>query len=88
MDEPRDSEDDWLEDDWPDDVDDDVDDDEAAVVPCPSCGAAIYEDAVSCPVCGEYVVHSTSSVWESRPWWWVVLGAVGIVAVIAALTAL
>ena len=55
---------------------------ESAVSECPKCGADIYEDAVRCPLCGEYVTHSTS-VWSERPAWWRVLGLAGILAVIA-----
>lgn len=76
--------DDWSEDDWPDESDEEL---ESITVACPSCGAEIYEDAVSCPVCGEYVTHS-HSVWEGKPWWWVALGIVGIIAVIVILAAL
>ncbi|MBX3437903.1 MAG: hypothetical protein KF861_10465 [Planctomycetaceae bacterium] len=83
-----DQDDDWddasEEEEWSDDSDDDVDN---IVVPCPSCGADIYEDAVRCPICGEYVTR-THSAWEGKPLWWVVLGVVGMLAVIAALTAL
>lgn len=56
-------------------------DEEAETLPCPHCRAEIYEDAEQCPHCGEYVTHSTS-VWAGRPWWWIVLGLLGIVAVI------
>ncbi len=31
------------------------DDGPAATAPCPHCGADVYEDAVRCPACGEYV---------------------------------
>ncbi len=82
MDNWDDTDDEWADDEWPDDPDDDA---ETAVVACPSCGAEIYEEAVSCPVCGDYVTHS-HPVWEGKPMWWVVLGIVGTLAVIAALT--
>jgi endogenous inhibitor of DNA gyrase (YacG/DUF329 family) len=55
--------------------------DESALVPCPQCGADIYEDAVQCPVCGEYVTHGTRA-WEGRPGWWIALGLLGIIAVL------
>ena len=80
----RTSRDDEMEDgDW-DEGDDawEDDDSESAVSECPKCGADIYEDAVRCPICGEYVTHSTSA-WSQRPIWWRLLGLAGIIAVIA-----
>ena len=53
-------------------------------VPCSQCGAEIYEDAVRCPACGTYITHDTS-VWSGRSGWWIVLGLLGILAVILAL---
>ena len=80
-----------MDDDWDDDLTDDEwsndDDDVNEVVPCPNCGAEIYEDAEQCPACGEYVVHGTS-VWSGKPVWWVVLGLVGILALILVLSGL
>ena len=75
-DEPEDEDWDEGEDAW--------DDDESAAVvtECPKCGADIYEDAVRCPLCGEYVTQSTSP-WSQKPGWWRVLGLAGIIAVIA-----
>ena len=60
------------------------DDDLSETVPCAQCGAEIYEDAVRCPACGAYVAHA-SSVWSGRPAWWIVLGLLGILAVILVL---
>jgi ribosomal protein S27AE len=51
---------------------------------CPSCGAAVYEDAEQCPACGEYVVLSHAAI-LGWPWWLVALGLVGILATILAL---
>ena len=76
-----------MDDDWDDDELDYQDDDEAELIDCPSCGAAIYEDAPQCPVCGEYVVTS-NSVWSGRPAWWVILGVAGMLAAIATMTLL
>lgn len=64
--------------------DDDSESDEAELMVCPSCGAKVYEDAPQCPVCGDYVTADTSA-WSDRPWWWIVLGLVGIAAVVFAL---
>ena len=74
----------------PDDLDDreypdvdDTDDDEQTVV-CPECGADVYEDADQCPACGMFLIHDTR-VWSGRSTWWIVLGLLGIIAVILAL---
>jgi predicted RNA-binding Zn-ribbon protein involved in translation (DUF1610 family) len=77
------SDDDIEDEDW-EEGDDAWEDDEAesSVSECPKCGADIYEDAVRCPLCGEYVTRSTSP-WSQRPMWWRLLGLAGIVAVIA-----
>ncbi|WP_169976931.1 zinc-ribbon domain-containing protein [Tautonia rosea] len=77
---------DWDDDseDWDEDPDDWDDDDESAVLPCPSCGAEVYEDAEQCPHCGEFIVRRLR-VWEGRPWWWVAMGLLGIGAMIWAL---
>jgi hypothetical protein len=85
--------DDWDDDGEWDDEDPDSgewdDDDETLTLPCPSCGADIYEDAEQCPHCGEYVEPtSTSAVWAGRPGWWILLGGLGIIATIIALAAM
>lgn len=63
------------------------DDDSTETIRCPHCAADVYEDAEQCPVCGEYIMPSTS-VWADRPWWWIVLGIAGILAVIVALSSI
>ncbi|MEK6238409.1 MAG: hypothetical protein N2C14_27135 [Planctomycetales bacterium] len=74
--------DDEFEDhDWKDDEDDDTE-----VVPCPECGVDIYEDAEQCPACGQYVVVRMPDLWSQRPLWWVVLGLLGVAAVIVVFT--
>lgn len=69
-----------FDEEWPDDEDAD-----SLTVPCPSCGADIYEDAEQCPVCGEYVVR-TSTAWQGKPIWWILLGGLGILATILGLS--
>ena len=64
--------------------DDYLDDDSSETVPCPDCRAEIYEAAEQCPYCGNYVVHR-SDVWSGRSRWWIVLGLLGILAVILVL---
>jgi len=60
------------------------DDEQSETVRCRGCGAEIYEDAVQCPACGDYVTADTR-VWSGRPAWWIVLGLVGILAAVLAL---
>jgi hypothetical protein len=64
--------------------DDDFDDESTETVPCCQCGAQVYEDAIRCPACGAYLTHHTS-LWSGRPGWWILLGLLGILAVILAL---
>ena len=53
-------------------------------IACAACGAEVYEDAVQCPVCGEYMMPETS-IWAGKPSWWITLGVLGIIALTAAL---
>jgi hypothetical protein len=62
-------------------------DDLSETIPCPECGAEVYEDAVRCPRCGTYITADTHP-WSGRPVWWILLGLVGVVAVIWALMGL
>jgi uncharacterized paraquat-inducible protein A len=49
----------------------DDDDDDTAV--CPYCGASIYDDAVRCPRCENYLSREDA---PSRQSWWIVLTAI------------
>jgi predicted amidophosphoribosyltransferase len=75
--------------DWDDGEDDypDEEDDSTATVECPACGVDVYEEAERCPACGNYALHADDYLWKDRPIWWVVLGAIGIAAVISMLVA-
>lgn len=80
------SDDDDSLDDDSDDFDDgsDVDgsdDEDSPTIECRMCGCDVYEDAPQCPVCGEWI-ERTPRIWAGRPWWWVWLGMIGIIAVI------
>lgn len=59
-------------------------DDAALSAPCPHCGREIYEDAVRCPYCANYILWHHSP-WSARSWWWIALGLLGAVAAILAL---
>lgn len=74
-------------DDWSDSLDDGEypepdDDDDSETIPCPECGAEVYEFSPHCPTCGNYITHSTNP-WQGRSWWWIVLGLLGTIATIA-----
>jgi hypothetical protein len=79
----------WSDDDledreFPDeDIDDDAD--ESATRECPRCGIDVYEDVEQCPLCGVWITTDTSP-WSGRSTWWVVLGLLGIVALVWALS--
>lgn len=76
-----DSSDDELND-WEYPDEDDYDDDESDTIPCPNCGADVYEDAVQCPVCGQYVTSDSTNLWAGRSAWWILLALLGVGAVI------
>ncbi|MEX2142099.1 MAG: hypothetical protein WD894_22725 [Pirellulales bacterium] len=65
--------------------DDDEIDTESSTRECPRCGADVYEDAEQCPRCGEWITAETSP-WSGRSLWWVILGVLGILALIWALS--
>jgi hypothetical protein len=60
---------------------DELDDDSTDTVPCPACAADVYEDSEQCPRCGEFITADTHA-WGNRSWWWIVLGAAGLLAVL------
>ena len=47
-------------------------DDESETLPCPQCGAEVYEDAEQCPACGTYVTFSSHPL-KGRSLAWIVL---------------
>ena len=67
--------------DWPED------DAAAETLPCPACGAEIYEEAQQCSVCGEYVLHDRSTL-GGKPGWYLLLGVLGVIAVVVVLSGL
>ena len=83
------SDDELDEAEYPDDVDDDfgddADSDTVDTLPCPECGAEVFDQAEQCPVCGSYITFETSP-WQGKSTAWIVLGLLGIVAVIWALS--
>lgn len=74
--EPGDELNDWE---YPDEEDDD---EVSETRPCPNCGADVYEDAEQCPVCGQYITADARNLWAGRSAWWVLLGLLGLGAVL------
>ena len=48
--------------------------DEDATLPCPACGAEIYDDAERCPECGHY--QSREDQPRAKTPTWIIAGAV------------
>jgi hypothetical protein len=77
-------------DDWDDDQDDPSDEDGVDdadgsddVLPCPSCGEAVFEDTEKCPSCGEWVMPLGRAA-SRRHWVWIaaaLLAASGLLVV-------
>lgn len=72
---------------WDDDSDPEFPDDweedggETLTRVCPHCSCDVYEDAEQCPLCGEWISRPLTA-WEGRPTWWIILGLLGIGAVL------
>jgi len=78
-----DDESDWTDDDFDGEdsgADDWNDRDEDSTVPCPYCRREIFEDAVRCPHCGEYISEEDAPPLE-KPWW-IIVGAMLCLAAI------
>ena len=54
-----------------------------ALVNCPQCNSPKPPHQV-CPVCGTYIT-ADNSIWSGRPGWWILLGLLGILAVVVVL---
>jgi len=74
------SEPEYIEEDWAGD-----DDDSTPVVNCANCGAEVYREADRCPSCGEFLVADSSPL-DAKPRWFIVLGLLGILAVVLVLS--
>jgi hypothetical protein len=52
--------------------------DDDPTMPCPYCGADVYDDAVRCPACEQYLSDEERTSVNQRPW--VVVTAVFLLA--------
>ena len=68
---------DYDQDDDVDEVEDSYGSDDDDLLPCPHCGAAIYEQSEKCPKCGEYVDPDA----QHRKPLWIVLTLLVLIAV-------
>ena len=50
------------------------DSDDNDTVPCPACGAEIYDDAERCPECGHYLSREDAP--RSKKLLWIIAGAI------------
>jgi len=77
--------DDWIDEGPSDeDLDEFGQDTAATTMPCPECGAEMYDESERCPTCGQYVTRDTNE-WASKPLWWILLAIAGVVALVWAL---
>ncbi len=60
---------------------------ESNTVRCPECGYPVYEEAEMCPRCG-YFLEDAAHPLTGKPSWFLILGLLGIVATILALSGL
>lgn len=57
-------------------------DDDDTTIPCPHCGADIYDDAEQCPACGHYLTDEDAPA-KPQPWWILIGVSICILIVIA-----
>ena len=86
----NDPDDQWDDDEWTDEELgwNEPDDSETETVRCPACGEEIYSESERCTFCGAPVDLPGSAVWLGKPAWYVLLGMLGIIAVLLAMSGL
>ncbi|HUU83671.1 MAG TPA: hypothetical protein VM243_09225 [Phycisphaerae bacterium] len=72
--------DDDEEQDWTPDLDEEQDS-EADQLPCPSCGAMVYDDTDRCPHCGDWIMPLSASA-GSRSGIWIVAALLAIIGLL------
>ena len=64
-----------------DEVSDEDDDPGGDQLPCPSCGAPVYDDTDRCPRCGDWIMPLASAA-RSKSRVWIVGGVLLVIAVL------
>lgn len=77
----KDSEEELGDAEMPDESDVKEGEESSGTYPCPSCGKDVYEDAIRCPHCQQYVTPDAVS---SGPLRWIALGVLAALAGLAA----
>jgi hypothetical protein len=73
---------------WTDDEDWSESQEESVSMFCPECGGEVYEDADLCPHCGYFLEALPTHPMLGKPAWFVIVGFLGVVATILALSGL
>ena len=67
-------------------------DEDDVEMPCPSCGAAVYDDAEQCPRCGHWILdaerHAPTSGGGAGGWLKTLLAALSLILVLLAVAGL
>ncbi len=55
---------------------------ESEMLPCPSCGAEVYEETQRCPHCGDWIMPLAGSTRRKRRVW-IIAALLAIIAILA-----
>ncbi len=58
----------------------DADDEANEILPCPSCGQEVFEDAERCPYCGDWITPGSAG--GRLHWVWMIAGVLALAAFI------
>ncbi len=61
---------------------------ESQTISCPECGFPVYDDAEMCPRCGHFIEEADLHPLAGKPPWFLILGLLGVLATIIALSGL
>ena len=68
------------EDEWREEYDE-FEDDRTEALPCPSCGAEVYEETQRCPHCGDWIVPHAAHARRKRGLW-IVAAVLALIAIV------